>query len=293
MLILLMAVNLQTIKEIRNYLVTELGEIYTPSEARNIINIVLKYVLRKDNLYLFSRPEESIPEKSIDKLLDINNQLKTGKPVQYILGETDFYGCRIQVNKNVLIPRPETEELVDLVIKENPAFAGHLLDIGTGSGCIAIALAWNLPKATVTAIDNSSPALQTASVNAMINDVNIKLLYYDIMSGLTPETGTADIIVSNPPYVLNSEKSSIHKNILDFEPADSLFVPDNEPLKFYVAILDLAIELLLKGGRIYFEINESKGKSMVELLHSYNYSDIKVIKDMNGKDRIIKGIKNE
>ena len=288
-----MAVNLQTIKEIRNYLVTELGEIYSPSEAGSIINIVLKHVLRKDNLYLFSRPEDPIPEKNIDKLLDISNQLKTGKPVQYIVGETDFYGYRIIVNGNVLIPRPETEELVDLVIKENPAYTGHVLDIGTGSGCIAVALAGNLPQAAVTAIDNSSPALRTASVNARNNDVNIKFLDFDIMSGLIPETGTAEIIVSNPPYVLNSEKSSMHKNILDFEPAAALFVPDNEPLKFYKAILDIAIELLLKGGRIYFEINESKGKSMADLLGYYSYSDIRVIKDMNGKDRIIKGIKNE
>jgi release factor glutamine methyltransferase len=288
-----MAVNLQTIKEIRNYLVTELGEIYSLSEAGSIANIVLKYVLRKDNLYLFSRPEESIPEKNIDKLLDISNQLKTGKPVQYIVGETGFYGFTIKVNGNVLIPRPETEELVDLVIKENPEFTGHVLDIGTGSGCIAVALAGNLPQAAVTAIDNSSLALQTASVNARINDVNIRFLDFDITSGLIPETGTAEIIVSNPPYVLNSEKLSMHKNILDFEPAAALFVSDNEPLKFYEAILDIAIELLLKGGRIYFEINESKGKSMADLLRHYNYSDIKVIKDINGKDRIIKGIKNE
>jgi release factor glutamine methyltransferase len=123
--------------------------------------------------------------------------------------------------------------------------------------------------------------------------VNIKFLNFDLMSGKIPDTDTAGIIVSNPPYVLNSEKTSMHRNILEFEPADAIFVPDDEPLKFYIAILDCAFELLEKGGKIYFEINESKGNSMINLLSSYNYSDIRIVKDINGKDRIIKGVKND
>jgi len=127
----------------------------------------------------------------------------------------------------------------------------------------------------------------------MINNVNIKFVNFDLLSGKIPPTDIAGIIVSNPPYVLNSEKTFMHRNILEFEPAEALFVPDDEPLKYYVAILDFAHELLVKGGRIYFEINESKGNSMVDLLSSYNYLDIKIVKDINGKDRIIKGVKND
>ena len=192
-----------------------------------------------------------------------------------------------------LIPRPETEELVDLIVKENPVFTGKILDIGTGSGCIAIALAVNLPLSKITGTDVSEKALAIAAENAIINNVKIRFLKDDIRDTGVPGTENTGIIVSNPPYVLNSEKQRMHINVLNFEPDEALFVPDDDPLRFFRAILNRADTILSRGGRVYFEINETLGKSMLELLESYNYSGLKIFKDINGKDRMMKGTKND
>lgn len=288
-----MAVNLQTIKEIRNFLASELAGIYPGQEINSIAVIVLSYVFNKDRLHLLADEDEPAAPGKIDEIVRICNELKTGRPVQYITGETIFYGCRIKVNPDVLIPRPETEELVDLILKENREYQGEILDIGTGSGCIAIALAANLPHSKVTATDISGAALATAAENAIINNVEIRFLISDVKNPDIMQTASAGIIVSNPPYVPDSDKSVMHKNILGFEPHEALFVRDNDPLAFYRAIFDAARHILEPRGKIYFEIGEKTAAQILELFESYKYSGVKIIRDINGKDRIAKGIKND
>jgi len=219
-------------------------------------------------------------------------RLKTGEPVQYVIGETIFYDCIIKVNRGVLIPRPETEELVDLIVKENRGFTGTIIDVGTGSGCIAIALGVNLPLAKITGIDKSRCAIKTAIRNAELNNSPVSFSEADLFKINPSQIGNTDIIVSNPPYVRNSEKQLMHRNVLDFEPPRALFVPDDDPLKFYRAILDLAGNILKPGGSVWFEINEAMGGSVIELLKSYKFHGINIIKDINGKDRIAKGKKD-
>jgi release factor glutamine methyltransferase len=192
------------------------------------------------------------------------------------------------VDKNTLIPRQETEELVDLIIRENRGITGKIIDLGTGSGCIAIALSKNLPGADIYASDNSAAAIRMAENNARINHVSIQFFTHDILKPYTGKIPDVKIIVSNPPYVTESEKKNMHMNILDFEPPGALFVPDNDPLIFYRSILEISQSRLLPYGKVYFEINESKGQEMVSLMKSKGFVDVSIIKDLNGKDRIIK-----
>jgi release factor glutamine methyltransferase len=287
-----MAVNLQTIKDIRNYLAGELSELYTERELRSIANIIIPRVFEMGSmLYLEKENEEKDGREQIRTIMRFCRELKTGKPIQYVLGETVFYDCVIKVNPGVLIPRPETEEFVDLIVKENRGFSGSLLDIGTGSGCIAIALAVNFPSSQVTGIDISGQAILTAKKNAENNNATVLFLKADLFKIDHSETKKADIIVSNPPYVRNSEKQLMKKNVLSFEPHKALFVPDNDPLKFYRAILNLARYILNPGGTVYFEINEAMGKPMHGLLESHQFHKIEILKDINGKDRIAKAKK--
>jgi release factor glutamine methyltransferase len=287
-----MSVKIQTFKEIRFYLTKELKGIYEEPEIDSFANIIIKTVFGIKKLHQLFIPEKPVTEWQAERITDICRELKGGKPVQYILEETIFYDCIIKLNSATLIPRPETEELVDLIIKENRDFQGNILDIGTGSGCIAIALAVNLHSAVVTGIDISDEAILIARENATLNNVDVSFEKSDIFNFDFTNTKKAGIIVSNPPYVRNSEKKFINKNVLDFEPHTALFVPDSNPLLYYMTILSLANKILLIHGRVYFEINEAMGKKMVQLLKSSGYTEIDLIKDINGKDRIIKGIKN-
>jgi len=208
------------------------------------------------------------------------------------LGETEFYNCRITLSPATLIPRQETEELVDIVVKENVGYNGQIADIGAGSGCIAIALAKNILGASVVGIDFSTEAIDIAKRNAEINNVKVDFIHEDIFKPSEIFSISAGIIVSNPPYVRNSEKMLMHRNVLDYEPATALFVDDSNPLIFYETILEIAVEILQTGGKIYFEINEAMGSEMTDLLKRFDYADIKLIKDINDKDRFIKGTKN-
>lgn len=192
-----------------------------------------------------------------------------------------------------MIPRPETEELVELVINENRGFCGKLTDACTGSGCIAIALAVKFKEASISGFDLSQEAISLAVRNAELNNVKASFCQANVFDIQAFSANKADIIVSNPPYVRNSEKKVMKKNVLDFEPHEALFVPDDDPLVFYKAILKLAGEMLDNGGKIYFEINEAMGSDMIDLLRSYNYTETAIYKDINGKDRIVKGYKNE
>jgi release factor glutamine methyltransferase len=287
-----MGVNIQTIKDIRFYLAKELEKIYQEPEISAIINLVIKTVTGITKLHQLYLTEQIVTKQQAEKITGICKDLKTGKPIQYILGETSFYDCIIRVNRDTLIPRPETEELVDLIIKENKAYQGTIIDVGTGSGCIAIALAANLPGAVIKGIDISDEAIRIAHENAQLNNVAVSFVKGDVFSFDSERFDKAGIIVSNPPYVRNSEKQFMNKNVLDFEPHSALFVTDSDPLIYYRAILKLADKILIPGGRLYFEINEAMGKSMLQLLESFSYTDIQIIADINNKDRIIKGTKD-
>ena len=287
-----MVVKIQTIKDIKLYLGEELNGLYPETEIIAFTNLI-KTKFRFTKLQMFSFPESPITGKQAAEIARICMELKTGKPIQYIIGETSFYNCTIKVNSSTLIPRPETEELVDLIIKENRGFRGSLLDIGTGSGAIAIALAVNMPGSVVTGTDISDSALDIARENAALNNASVTFTRSDMLNSDIVILHGTNIIVSNPPYVRESEKNRMEKNVLDFEPHSALFVPDAEPLKFYAAILEIAKRILVMHGKIYFEINEALGKEMSDMLASDWYSEIRVINDINGKERFITGIKND
>jgi release factor glutamine methyltransferase len=283
-----MRVKIQTIKDIRLYLKAELEGIYPEREIGAISTIVTKFVTGNPDLHSIYMAGQGISSLQASEIIKICSELKTGRPVQYIIGETTFYDCKIRLDSSTLIPRPETEELADLIINENRGYSGNIIDLGTGSGCIAIALAANLPGAKVTGTDISGEALQRAAENAGINNVDVSFITEDILDPDTKITEKAGIIVSNPPYVRESEKQLMHRNVLDFEPPIALFVPDSDPLVFYRAILERADRILLPGGKIYFEINEAMGKAMITLLESYSCRNIEIVRDLNGKERIIK-----
>ncbi len=285
-----MVVKLRTIKDIRFYLKKELSDIYNDPEIRVLTDLLIKTTTGITKLHQLYDIDHIISDKESDTVILFAKELKSGKPIQYIIGETTFYNCIIKLNSSTLIPRPETEELVDLIIRENKGYNGNIIDFGTGSGCIAIALAANLQGADVTGIDISEEAIRLANENSRLNNVSVSFLTDDIfnMHNKLPKTG---IIVSNPPYIRNSEKPLMAENVLGFEPHKALFVSDSEPLVFYKAILKLAENLLIPDGRIYFEINEAMGSPMVKLLESFFYSEIQIINDINDKQRIIKGRK--
>jgi release factor glutamine methyltransferase len=287
-----MSLNIKTIQDIRFYLTKKLNGIYQDSEIAALSNIIIKTVTGVKKLHHLAMPEKDISKVHARKIAKICDELKTGKPIQYILGETSFYNCAIKLNEEALIPRPETEELVDLIIRENKGFKGKILDIGTGSGCIAIALSLNLPGSSVTGFDISGGAIKIAKENNRINWASAKFFRADVFCFDQSTVIKTDIIVSNPPYVRDLEKKDMKCNVLDFEPHKALFVPDSDPLIYYRAILELACKILIQSGKIYFEINEAFGKSMTELLQSYQYSDILIVNDLSGKARIIKGTKD-
>ena len=238
------------------------------------------------------KPEFAIEEIEIQKWKNIIAELQLQKPIQYILGETEFFGLPFEVNSAVLIPRPETEELVDWILKNNSNSSNQLriLDIGTGSGCIPITLAKNLKNAKVSAIDVSTEALKIAEMNAEKNAVEVKFIEMDILKA-EKLSETYDIIVSNPPYVRELEKQEMQKNVLDYEPHIALFVEDEDALLFYLKITQLASESLSEGGQLYFEINQYLGQRMVDLLNDYKFRDIELRKDIYENDRMIYGRK--
>jgi release factor glutamine methyltransferase len=287
-----MGIKIQTIKDIRLYLAGELEGSWPEQEIRSLSNIIIRSVLGNDRSHQVYLSDHKVSNLQAEAIVKICRELKEGKPVQYILGETLFYGCKIRLNSATLIPRPETEELVDLIINENRGFSGAIIDFGTGSGCIAIALAVNLQGSNVKGTDISLEALAMAEENARENNAQVQFLCDDILSSETVNLGHAGIIVSNPPYVRNSEREYMHRNVLDFEPHIALFVDDTDPLVYYSAILGKAETVLLPGGKIYFEINEAMGSSMVSLLENSGYSPVVLLKDINGKERFIKGLKH-
>lgn len=280
------------IKQYRTQFIKELSPFYDAYEAESFFYLILedKYQLRQIDLAL--NHELVFDEKDFAIWNELLNQLKKEVPIQYLLGKTNFYGLDFEVNENVLIPRPETEELVEWIINENASPDKNkkirILDIGTGTGCIAISLAKNLPNAEVFGVDVSKKAIETAKRNAIRNDVEVTFMLLNILE--TDEfTCQFDIIVSNPPYVRNLEKVEIKKNVLDYEPHLALFVEDSDPLIFYRKIASLAQNELLKNGKLYFEINQYLGKEMIDLLESMSFQNVELRKDIYDNDRMIKG----
>ena len=288
-----MGFKIQTIRDIKDWFTGELKDLYPETEINAFINIILKSVLGSSKLDTLAFPETRLTTRQSHEIISICRQLRTGKPIHYILGETNFYNLTIKVNSHTLIPRPETEELVDHIIKENKGFRGTIVDAGTGTGCIAISLAVNLPGVLVSGFDISEEAITTAKENARINNAAVSFFKADILNPDLNLFSKADILVSNPPYVTESEKRLMNGNVLDFEPHTALFVPDNDPLVFYRALINLSELILVPGGRIYFEINETMGSLILKLLDSNGYVRTEIIRDINGKDRIIKGIRHD
>ena len=281
------------LKSYKNHFTQELNSLYDQEEIESFFYIITEFLHQKKRIDLALEPNFSINAIEVEKWNAIIAQLKQERPIQYILGETEFYGLRFFVNENTLIPRPETEELVDLILNENSKNKipnSKILDIGTGSGCIAVSLAKNLPEAKVFALDVSEKALETAKKNAEINKVEVEFLHQSILEteDLKQEF---DIIVSNPPYVRNLEKQEIKKNVLEYEPHLALFVEDNDPLIFYRKIAQLAQKNLSDNGKLYFEINQYLGKETSELLQDLGFQKIELIKDVYGNDRMISCLK--
>ena len=280
------------IKQYRTQFIKELSPFYDAYEAESFFYLILedKHQLRQIDLAL--NHELNFSESDFLVWDSLLSQLKKEVPIQYLLGKTSFYGLDFEVNENVLIPRPETEELVEWIINENSKTDKtkklKILDIGTGSGCIAISLAKNLPNAEVYGVDISKKAIVTAKRNAIRNNVDVTFVFLDILK--TDELRfNYDIIVSNPPYVRNLEKEEIKKNVLDYEPHLALFVEDSDALIFYRKIAALAKNSLLEGGQLFFEINQYLGKEMTYLLETMNFKNIELKKDIYDNDRMMKG----
>ena len=279
-----------TIKHYRDQFIQELTSIYDVGEAESFFYLILeaKHQLKRVDLAL--QPDLVFSEVELEIWNLILEQLKKEIPIQYILGTTHFYGLELEVNSNVLIPRPETEELVDWIVQKskikNQESKIKILDIGTGSGCIAISLAKNLPNAEVFALDVSDKALATAKSNAEFNQVEIQFIHQSILE--TEDLGQQfDLIVSNPPYVRHLEKQEIKKNVLDNEPHLALFVEDNDALIFYRKIAQLAKKNLCPNGQLYFEINQYLGQETLDLLQEMGFKDTILRKDIYGNDRMI------
>ncbi len=276
------------LREVKTIFHKELDEIYGKEEVNSFFYLLIEQQLQLERFVLALRPDLNISKEEESPLFLALSRLKLSEPIQYILGKMHFMELEFLVNKNVLIPRPETEELVRWIIEEkrntNPL---KILDIGTGSGCIAISLAKNFPDAKVYAIDNSQAALDLAKKNAALNDVNIVFLHRDIFK--FEPAFEIDLIVSNPPYVRESEKREMHTNVLKNEPNEALFVTDDDPLKFYKTITEFATRYLTDRGTLYFEINQYLGKETQQLLQDHNFLEIELRKDMFGNDRMLKG----
>ena len=276
---------MEKVSNILPYFKKELSNIVDEREIISWAYLTIEYLLGYNRSDCIIHANKEITTEITDRIKQIIADLKTKKPIQYILGETEFYGLQFKVNEHTLIPRPETEELVEWILKEEFSSA---LDIGTGSGCIAITLAKNT-NAKITAIDISKEAIDVAKENTKNNKVEIDFMLQDILQAET--LSKVDLIVSNPPYILNSEKEKMEANVLDFEPDLSLFISDNDPLLFYKKIGVLAEKSLNCGGKLYFEINEKYGSEILEMLSKIGFVDIALKKDINDKDRMVKATK--
>ena len=281
-----------TMHEARQQLIGRLTEIYDDREAANITELVMEHITRWSRIERITNKEVPLSFAQESLLSQVIQRLLQHEPIQYIINEAWFAGMIFYVDKNVLIPRPETEELIDWIVKDNgPQITEHrkLLDVGTGSGCIAIALKTKLPAIEIWACDISVEALNVARMNADALNTTIDFVPLNFLDPVQrKQLPQVDILVSNPPYIPEQDKNEMRKNVVEYEPPGALFVPDNDPLIFYNAIADFGKEKLIKGGSIYLEIHESLGEKLKNLFHSKAYHSIEIKKDLQEKDRMIK-----
>ncbi len=262
---------------------------FSSSEIATLSDNLFVELLNISKQQRLLEPTNQITEGDLLLIIQSINRLLDNEPIDYILGNTEFYGLRFNVGKEVLIPRPETEELCDWIILEETSSDLKVVDIGTGSGCIAITLAKHLKKATIYACDVSESALMVAKENAAFNSVTVIVKAFDVL-GNFPIEEKLDIIVSNPPYVLESDKAEMKKNVLDFEPHLALFVEDNDPLLFYRRIAEHAKNRLNTKGRLYFEIHERYAGAVQSLLSEMGFSNVEIREDAQGKERMLRAV---
>lgn len=268
--------------ELRKVLSPKFGD----GEAKAIIRLIFHHLKGWNATDMVINEARPISDVTVSRIGEIVDRLMKDEPIQYIVGEAYFYGMDLDVAPGVLIPRPETEELVDRIVKDNGVSDLRMLDVGTGSGCIAIALARNLPFPVVDAVDISEKALDIAKGNARKLKAAVNFSRQDIFK-FTPDPASLDIIVSNPPYIDESEKVSMEANVLDYEPHEALFVPDDDPLKYYKRIATIGIEALKPGGKLYFEINPRHASELKSMLQRMGYEDVEISLDIHGKQRFI------
>lgn len=262
-------------------------------EISSIVYLVFENIFGLTRTDIFSGKMINASQSDEDKLLKIADRINREEPIQYILAEADFFGRKFLVNDSVLIPRPETEELVRLIIDHSKKKKNlKILDIGTGSGCIPVTLALEIPGSEVYATDVSKEALTVAEQNANRNSARVKFIYSDILKEQIPVEGL-DIIVSNPPYIAKSEMQEMRQNVIDFEPHLALFVPNDDPLLFYREIISKSRSALNREGMLAFEINERFGKDVADLFLTSGFTEVQIIKDLSNKERIVKGILRE
>ncbi len=282
------------IKDLKQLFVSSLLDVYPTEEIQSFFNFVVEKHLKLSRIEVALQPDKEILEEVVLIFINAIQRLKNFEPIQYIIEETEFYGLPLFVNKNVLIPRPETEELVNWIVNDIQHKETTILDIGTGSGCIAISLAHQLPNAKISAIDISKDAIKIARQNSLSNKVNVNFMEVDILKFENSKklqnykASEFDVIVSNPPYVRALEKELMQSNVLKHEPEIALFVEDEDPLLFYKRIAQLSKDYLKSEGFLFFEINEYLGKDMIEMLIAEGFCQIEIRKDIFDKDRMIK-----
>lgn len=277
-----------TLRQCADNAIRRLLSEYPDGEARWMVRIIFEKLKGWNRTEMMIRADQEISPFIAGKVDEITRRLLDHEPIQYILGEARFYGLTLNVTPDVLIPRPETEELVDMIVADAHGRSDlRVMDLCTGSGCIAIALARNLPFAEVTAIDISAKALEVAAGNATLTKTTIHFRNADVLSLPRPDKADMDIIVSNPPYIAESERATMDPNVLDHEPSLALFVPDSDPLKFYRAISSYSRLALRPGGRLYFEINPLFAPQLLSMLEADGWTEITVTPDMQRKQRFI------
>jgi len=271
-------------------LVNTLLHVYPEKEAESIALLVFEY-LGIERIKIQARIKTEIDEDKVRRLSEIKSRLAANEPVQYVLEEADFYNLKFKVGRAVLIPRQETEELVAMIVGENTLPSPAILDIGTGSGCIAISLKYQISGASVSGCDVSANAIEIAQENANINGVEVLFFEKDVLHNASIP-GPYDIIVSNPPYILQEEDVLMQTHVVDYEPHFAMFVPQNDPLVFFECIIELACRNLNENGKLYFEISEFSGLQVEKLLKAAKFDNVKIVKDINGKNRFATGSLN-
>lgn len=270
------------------YIKKELAGLYPATEVTGFIKLIFEHVCQMTYTDQVIHRKEKLNSSYIQQIEEIVSRLKQHEPIQYILGETEFLGLKIKVNPSVLIPRPETEELVNWIIKSVPSHPVSILDIGTGSGCIALTLKHTFKNTQILAIEHSADAISTARINAQINHLDVHFIHTDIFKWKNKAWEDMDIIVSNPPYIRETEKKSMLPNVLKYEPKKALFVSNTDPLIFYREIARFAKKTLKKNGWLYVEINENFGDAMASLLNKTGFKNVEIKKDLYGKDRMLR-----